>query len=267
MRPPRRLLIPTDYSEPSLRAIEYGLGLAGQLGASITVLHAYGEKAEAPYSVDQREHAERLDKLLRRYKSSSVEIVGLVRWAVPSDGINHVAAEIDADLVVMGTHGRHGMQRALLGSVAESVLRDSTRPIVTIPPAQGAAFHRGLPARILVAVDFDETSEAAVDYAVDLASLIGASLTVLHARAGAAARARLEQTAAERRGRGAKIDIALRADEPVRAINDVAAALEAGLIVLGTRGRRGLARAFGGSVAEAVIRGASRPVLALRAAV
>lgn len=264
----RRFLVPLDYSEPSLRALEYGLALAKPLGASVTVFHAYGGSPATQHTADQREHAERLDKLVSRRRGSSVELTGMVRWSTPSDGIHYVAEEIDAELVIMGTHGRRGVQRALLGSVTESVLRDSTRPIVTIPPAHEDARHRGLPARILAATDCSDTSEPALGYALELAALIGSSVTVLHAHTSArtldAARARLERVVAGCKRRGVTIDAALREDEPERAINDVASAIDADLIILGTRGRQGIARAFAGSVAEKVIRAATRPVLALR---
>ncbi len=141
-----------------------------------------------------------------------------------------------------------------------------------------------LPKRILVAVDFSETSGRALDYAVELAALLKAEVTVLHAyelpiigfpdgslvvsaevaaKLSNAAQAGLDRMVAEREGRGATLHKVLREDSPWRAVISTADTIDAELIVIGTHGRRGLARALLGSVAENVIRMASRPVLTI----
>ena len=56
----------------------------------------------------------------------------VLRQGMPFEEVNSVAAEVDADLIILGTHGRRGLSRALLGSVAESVIRTATRPVLTI---------------------------------------------------------------------------------------------------------------------------------------
>jgi nucleotide-binding universal stress UspA family protein len=141
-----------------------------------------------------------------------------------------------------------------------------------------------LPKRILVAVDFSETSERALDYAIELAALLHAEVTVLHAyefpvlgfpdgvliasgevagKLANAAQSGLDKMVLAREGRGAALNKVLREDAPWRAVVTVADEIDADLIVIGTHGRRGLARALLGSVAENVIRVASRPVLTI----
>jgi nucleotide-binding universal stress UspA family protein len=281
MRTPRRILVPIDYSEASLRGLRYALSVAGLLGASVTVLHVFGEVLATPYMANKAEEQARreIDEIVRAHRAPGIDLNGMVAWAAPADGIHRVAEEIDADLLVLGTHARTGVTRALIGSVCESVLRDSTRPIVAIPPARGEAVPVGLPKRILVATDLSKTSEPAVDYAVDLAVLVGASVVVLHSYAlprvldareigapiAAAAQAALDRALSAAKDRGATIETALREGDPVVAITETARQMNADLLVLGTRGRHGLERMFVGSVAETVIRTATRPVLTLHA--
>jgi nucleotide-binding universal stress UspA family protein len=141
-----------------------------------------------------------------------------------------------------------------------------------------------LPKKFLVATDFSETSDKALDYAVALAKELDGSVTLLHAyeipvmgfpdgaliagpdvaaRILNGAQAGLEAQAAKRRGAGVPIAIVLKDDPPWEAVNEVAEEINADLIVIGTHGRRGLARALLGSVAENIIRRAVRPVLVL----
>jgi nucleotide-binding universal stress UspA family protein len=281
MRTPRRILVPIDYSEASLRGLRYALAVAGPLRASVTALHVFGDVLATPYIANQAEEQARreINEIVRAHRAPGIDLSGMVAWAAPAEGIHRVAEQIDADLLVIGTHARTGVTRALLGSVCESVLRDSRRPIVTIPPARGEAVPFGLPKRILVATDLSKTSAPAVDYAVDLAALVGASVVVLHsyapslvlnarevsAQIAAAAQAALDRALSAGKDRGATIETALREGDPVVAISETAREMNADLLVLGTRGRHGLERLFVGSVAETVIRTASRPVLTLHA--
>lgn len=86
-----------------------------------------------------------LDAQLKRMEGRGVPIEGALREGVAWEEIEHVADEIDADVIVIGTHGRRGIARALLGSVAENVIRTTYRPVLTIhgpphgPPARAAA--------------------------------------------------------------------------------------------------------------------------------
>jgi nucleotide-binding universal stress UspA family protein len=138
-----RILVPTDFTETSDRALDWAVTLAGKLGASVTVMHSYempiagfpdATIVATPELATRISDAskEALEKAaeLRRGRGVAVDVV--LREGVAWEEINAVADEIDADLVVIGTHGRHGLARALLGSVAEHVVRTGRRPIVTI---------------------------------------------------------------------------------------------------------------------------------------
>ncbi|MCL2447797.1 MAG: universal stress protein [Polyangiaceae bacterium] len=139
----KRILVPTDFTETSDRALDWAIAMAARLGASVTVMHAYefpvigfpdGAIMATPEIVSRIGEASRaaLDATLEKRQGSEVLIDGLMREGVAWDVINSVADEIDADFIVIGTHGRRGLTRALLGSVAENVIRTAHRPVITI---------------------------------------------------------------------------------------------------------------------------------------
>jgi nucleotide-binding universal stress UspA family protein len=139
----KKFLVPVDFDEPSERALEYAVALAKPLGAAISVLHAF----EIPYYgfpdaalVVSSEMASRildgaragLDALLAKHAGSGISLEAFVREGPPADEIEHAVKELGADLVVMGTHGRRGLRRALLGSVTEKIVRTSPRPVLIV---------------------------------------------------------------------------------------------------------------------------------------
>jgi nucleotide-binding universal stress UspA family protein len=143
MADPKRILVPTDFTETSDRALVWALDLAARLGASVTVLHAYeipvigfpdGAIIATPEMASRIADASRaaLDAAIDKRRSGTVPIDGVLREGVAWEAINAVADELDADFIVIGTHGRRGLSRALLGSVAENVVRTAHRPVVTI---------------------------------------------------------------------------------------------------------------------------------------
>lgn len=150
MRPPKRILVATDFSDTANAAFDYAVDLAKQLGASVTALHAY----ELPVygfpngalvaSVEMTTRImtaaqEALASACTARASRGIEITPIVRQGITWEEVHRVAEEIDADLIVIGTHGRRGLSRALLGSVAEKIIRTATRPVLTIHAAPGTA--------------------------------------------------------------------------------------------------------------------------------
>ncbi|HSQ65741.1 MAG TPA: universal stress protein [Polyangiaceae bacterium] len=143
MQLPKTLLVPVDFSDTSNLALDYAVDLAKALGGKVVVMHAY----ELPVYgfpdgalVATVEIATRimngaqagLAALLEKRKDKGVEITSVLRQGVPWDEVHSVAEEVKADMIVIGTHGRGGLARALLGSVAEKIIRTSTRPVLTI---------------------------------------------------------------------------------------------------------------------------------------
>lgn len=137
MQPPRRILVPYDFTGPSKRACDYALELAASVGATLTLVHVV-ERFDV--TLTAAEHANlvtatknELDRAARLLRPHVRDIEIVVVEGTPWQEIDRVARERGADLIVMGTHGRRGIARALLGSVAARVLRTASVPIVTVP--------------------------------------------------------------------------------------------------------------------------------------
>jgi nucleotide-binding universal stress UspA family protein len=139
----RTLLVPVDFEDASERALETAADLAATFGAKILVVHAYElpfypyPGGAAPTAATDLPKAIRdaatvgLDTLVRRTKERTPNVEGILRMGPPADEILACAREHQADLIVMGTHGRSGLRHALLGSVAEKVVRRSEIPVWT----------------------------------------------------------------------------------------------------------------------------------------
>ena len=139
---PKIILVGVDFSDSSEAALAYAVDLAKSLDARVVVMHSYelpvygfpdgALVASVEVATRIMEGAQTgLEGMVERYKDQ-VGIDTVVRQGVPWDEVKSVAEEVGADLVVIGTHGRRGLARALLGSVAEKILRTSTRPVLTI---------------------------------------------------------------------------------------------------------------------------------------
>jgi nucleotide-binding universal stress UspA family protein len=143
MHLPKRILVATDFSETADAALDYAVALAKELHASVVVLHAYDLPVYGFPSgalVASAEMASRimtgaqeaLDAACKARANSGVDLSQVVRQGVAWEEVHRVAEETNADLIVIGTHGRKGLSRALLGSVAEKIIRTATRPVLTI---------------------------------------------------------------------------------------------------------------------------------------
>jgi nucleotide-binding universal stress UspA family protein len=143
MNAPKKILVPTDFSEPSNAALEYAVALAEKLGASVHLVHAFElpivgfpdgtltiTAEMASRIIDAAQKA--LDELVKKYAARSFTVTSSLEQADPRDGVLAAAKKVGADLIVMGTHGRRGISRALIGSVAEGVVRRSPIPVLTV---------------------------------------------------------------------------------------------------------------------------------------
>ena len=138
---PKNILVPTDLSEGAEQALDYACELARTLGAQIHLLNVIGIPALGVPELGVALTASMIDGLvvgnqdaldrLARSRSTQIGQV-MVRTGDARDVINQTAKEIGADLIVMGTHGRRGISRALLGSVAENVVRTAPCAVLTV---------------------------------------------------------------------------------------------------------------------------------------
>jgi nucleotide-binding universal stress UspA family protein len=142
---PRRILVATDFSDTADRALDYALALATALGGEVILVHAYeipvyafpdGAFLATTEISERLAEAARtaLDAAIAARAGAKVAIRGVLRTGTPWTEIEAVAKEEKADLVVVGTHGRKGIARALLGSVAEKVVRTAPCPVLSVGP-------------------------------------------------------------------------------------------------------------------------------------
>jgi nucleotide-binding universal stress UspA family protein len=143
MKLPTMILVPTDFGEPSEAALDYALELARPLGAEIALMHAYEIPiigmpdgtivATADLTSRILEGAKLgLDRQLEARQGSGVRMRAIVKQGDACQSVNETVEEVKADLVVMGTHGRRGLPRYLIGSVAEKVVRTARVPVLTV---------------------------------------------------------------------------------------------------------------------------------------
>ena len=134
----KHLLVPTDFSEDADRAIDYAVGLAQELKASLTLMTAtyIGDTPEVSQSYIEKIRAEaqqRIEAVRQRVEDIGVAVKVVMMNGPPAQRIIETAQKESADLIVMGTHGRTGLRHMLIGSVAERVVRHATCPVLVVP--------------------------------------------------------------------------------------------------------------------------------------
>ncbi len=147
----KRILVPVDFSDCSLDALEYGVLVAQRCKASITIHHvmepvSYGLDFTLPHVAKRQEDRaiimERLSRLASALASTGLTCDSRISGGLPADSILGVSMAQGGDMIVMGTHGRRGLSHALFGSVAESVLRKSSCPVLTVRSPKFPPGHR-----------------------------------------------------------------------------------------------------------------------------
>lgn len=140
MTPFQHVLVATDLGETARAVIDAGALLARQFDAKLTIVHAvhipylmYGSGPYVPPDDGFAQAEQALTTELKAAKERYAKTEGFAVRGDPRTRIPELAEELRADVVVMGTHGRRGLTRALLGSVAERVVRTSAVPVLTVP--------------------------------------------------------------------------------------------------------------------------------------
>jgi universal stress protein A len=140
----KRILVPIDFSPESRAAMKYGMALAETSGASLHLLHVLEVTAGAEpliWQIDSRKAVEQsieaaawdeLGRLLSAEEQTRFRAALALEWGSPFDEIVRYARSRDIDLIAMGTHGRGGVPRLLIGSVAETVVRHANCAVLTV---------------------------------------------------------------------------------------------------------------------------------------
>jgi len=292
MLPTHTILYPADLSETSPRVFELACALARDHGARLIVLHVQLPPVGTAEVIERRDPQAYYDGVwqeLRRLQAPAANILVEHQLAVgrPAGEILRVARESQAGLIVMGTHGRSGLGRLVMGSVAEAVVREASCPVLTAKfpaaDASAGARHAGLVQTILHPTDFSSEAQGAFELACALARDYGARLVVVHVKPippllgsefgavfppePADVYDSLWQQLSHARPRNTATPVAhhLCEGDAAAQILQLASDCKCDLIVMGTHGRTGVGRLLLGSVAEAVVRRAPCPVLTVKA--
>lgn len=295
----KHVLCPIDLGAASARPLAYAAAVARWYESSLTVQHIVPTFDAVPImSGDFITPAQVVppvsrEEVLAEMRRLAEPITGTERVSFqveegePTAAILDRALELPADLLVLGTQARRGMQRLLLGSVTESVLHDAPCPVLAVPPGAPASAPAPIELKnILCPIDFSPSSLQALGFALDLARQAHGAVLVLNALEWlgdqepreyghfnvpefrrylmAEAEERLKKLVAEEPTTWASIETAVVGGRAYREILDVASARKSDLIVMGAQGRTGVGKALFGSTTEQVLRRAACPVLTVR---
>jgi nucleotide-binding universal stress UspA family protein len=289
------ILVPVDFSPPSQKAVNYGLALALEFRARLTLAHVVPSVTKFGYSfpndanqMEKRMFAEarvRMPEMISDEYRTSLELETIVRTGDVREELVTLVNDEDIDLVVMGTHGRGSFEHFLLGSTTEKVIRTIPVPILTVshisPEKEVHLPEHVKIRRIVYATDLSFNGEVGLRYAADVARTFKAELTVLHVMDDFELGANLGPYAPDssvlRVNDLKRLRHFIEAEHatdlhpkavtldgtPYRAITSFAKEQNADLIVINLQSKGFLERAMLGATAERVIRSATVPVLSL----
>ena len=295
------ILLATDFSVCSTKAMEYACIWATNFQADLTIVHVVGNYAgmdldEAivkTYIEEQIQQShEKLEHMVIEAKQYIPGVQSRLVSGNPTEEICQVALESQADLMIMGTHGWTGYNRAVMESVTERVVCQAPCPVLTIRTQEevnaewvqpSVAQTPSVPKHILIPLDFSHCSLDAFEYATQIAKWFDASVTILHAleplsysldlnlmqpvddkQLRQSIEIRLSELADNLKKDGLSADYLLGAKPSVDNILGTSTDAKADLVVMGTHGRRGLSRVLMGSVTASILRRSSCPVLTVK---
>jgi len=283
----QEILVPLDGSGESESVLPYLRDLAPRFGSNVHILGVgIGRKIR------------RVNRLLEDYinriasglHSDNIKAEPVIHYGIAADRILNFIVENDIDLIIMATHGRSGVTRWWMGSVAEKVISEATAPVLLVrskrPSKAATAGKLHFPHRILAPLDGSDIGEAALPYAETLATNSGASISLLQVVSPPgtveasllggpdwrkfvkamrdAGEDYLKNIAERLNGKGIKSTYEVVTGDPADKIVEYADDKKVSLIAMSTHGRTGLARWVLGSIADKVLHGARIPILLVR---
>jgi nucleotide-binding universal stress UspA family protein len=287
------ILCPIDFSEFSVRAYQHALSLAEHYRAKLVAQHVvelwrypYAEYAASlgdyeRFSQVLREGGnEQLREFVKNHTHDEIQPELVVQEGIAPDSILSFAQAEKTDVIVMGTHGRRGFDRLMLGSVTDRVMRRAPCPVLAVGKASHDSVaseegrHRRHLSRILFCTDFSDNSERALNYAFSARAEYDAELTMLHVleevlppakkeQAIAAAKDELEKLIPSERRKTPKIKTAVRIGKPYEQIIQLALEAQIDMVAMAVRGRGALDLAVFGSTTYRVLQLGPCPVLAV----
>jgi nucleotide-binding universal stress UspA family protein len=275
------IVVPLDGSAQANAALPLARTFARATGAAVTLVRVKSE------TESRSDVAAELSRIAEELAGAGLKVRSVVRAGEPADEILEELKEQGADLVIMRTHGRSGVGRAVLGSVTERVLKASGVPVVLLRPGGRRVSHLRT---LIVPVDGSPGGAVALGTAIGISKSTGAALHLVEvvvpipnyvyssfamngavyvdpawdAEAQAAARTYVDSLTSRLRSAGvdASGDVVIAASA-ADAIIKAADERGADLIVMSSQALTGIARAFLGSVADAVVRASHCPVMVI----
>ncbi len=294
----KQIICPVDFTESSVRALAYAAAFARWYDAHLTVLHVVptfdpmqvrGDLGDPVRVVTPMPREQVLTEMSRSLNLAAVSprATPIAEAGDPQATIIDQAVSTKADLIVMGTHGRRGFKRLLLGSVTEAILREAPCPVLTVPPQARSGVSEAVTfKRILCPIDFSPSALQALGFGLDLARQADGRVTLLHVvewlteeepRASAHfnvpeyrrfmvedAQERLRSVVAEESRTWVEIDDVVVFGRAYREILRAADTKPADPIVMGAQGRGGIGLSLFGSTTQQIVRGSMCPVLTVR---
>lgn len=273
------VMFATDFSAASLHALPYALGIASKYGSRLYPSHVIPIES---YLLGDPEAVDRLREARKEADSNLVSLLdsvskrGIPCQALIDNGdiwgvLNGFIKEYGVDLLVIGTTGRTGLGKVLLGSMAEEAIRESSCPVLAVGPRTPRNETMKLES-ILYATDFSADSLLAAPYALSFAEKFRARLTLLHVKQGISeslyldaqmARLHLNELVTPQFDLGSAPEIIVEMGSPANVILEAATERGSDLIIIGARGAGALARlaTHFGSIAHKVVSHAACPVL------
>ncbi len=184
----RHILFATDFSATAHNALTYARAFAKHFGSDVALLHVLPPAAYAltpPEAIGQT-----FDEMYKaadaELEAAALEFIAIPNTAFLQEGrvwqaVNALAKEKESDLIVLGSHGRSGVGKLVMGSVAEEVFRRASQPVLVVGPRARAEDGAEIKLRnILFATDLESNSDAAIRYSLSLAQEFQAHITLLH---------------------------------------------------------------------------------------
>ena len=291
-----KILVPVDFSDASQSALAYGIGVANEFEATLVITHVVEYSRPLAYAFPEEtfelekskfeEVRTKLGELIPEEVRESLNYRFIVKFGVPEDELLASVSDESVDLIVMGTHGRRGFERWVLGSATEHLLRRVPVPIVTVSRTDEGKAARSLRrGTILYATDLSEGSRAGLEAAYGWARRFDANLVVLNVmlplqleygtsylpldigKDHEALHEELSEQMQESVPESMRLDDRVRLETgegvPYEVILDRAQDLQADLLVINLHGKSRMERTLIGATAERVVRASRTPVLSI----
>lgn len=291
---PTHVVCPVDFSEFSSRALAHAAAWAGWYEARLSVVHVWTPSAtlnpgDLPVALlvpEERDALlQRVTALVAPYQAEGIPVTVLLREGPPVDEILDVIRQAGADLLVLGTHGRSGFERLLLGSVTERLLHKAPCPVLTVPATAGAAAAKVSYKKIVCPLDQTANPGPGLASALSLSRQNDAVLVLVHvvepiqnppglstfdvtayqADLNQEWKRSLHELAVESAKEWDRIEERVPVGKPSTEVLRIAEEEGADLIVMGVQERGAFDLTIFGSTSQHVVRRAACPVLTVRA--